>query len=62
MYFYTNDIPVLVQIIIVYLALQVVGSMSWWFYILFNSISVISGEWEGDHDDLCAMKHHLDRL
>ena len=27
-----------------------------WFYILFNSISVISGLWKGEHEGLCAMK------
>ena len=25
-------------------------------YILFNSISVISGQWKGEHEGLCAMK------
>ena len=27
-----------------------------WFYILFNSISVILGWWEGDNEKLCAME------
>ena len=26
------------------------------FYILFNSISVISGRWAGDNERLCAME------
>ena len=26
------------------------------FYILFNTISVISGQWEGDNEQLCAME------
>ena len=25
----------------------------------FNSISVISRQWEGEHERLCAMKHRL---
>ena len=25
------------------------------FYVLFNSISVISGRWAGDNERLCAM-------
>ena len=29
------------------------------FYIPINSISVISGQWKGEHERLCAMKHHL---
>ena len=29
------------------------------FYIPFNSISVISGWWKGEHERLCAMKRHL---
>ena len=29
------------------------------FYILFNSISVISGKWLGDKERLCAMESHL---
>ena len=28
-------------------------------YILFNSISVISGQWMGDNEKLCATKPHL---
>ena len=27
------------------------------FYVPFNSISVISGRWKGEHESLCAMKH-----
>ena len=26
------------------------------FYALFNSISVVSGQWEGDNEKLCAME------
>ena len=29
------------------------------FYVLFNSISVISGQWFGDNERLCAMESHL---
>ena len=29
------------------------------FYIPFNSISVISGRWKGEHERLCAMKCRL---
>ena len=29
------------------------------FYILFNSISVISGGWVADNDRLCAVESHL---
>ena len=29
------------------------------FYILFNSVSVISGRWEVDNERLCAMELHL---
>ena len=29
------------------------------FYVPFNSISVILGQWKGEHERLCAMKHHL---
>ena len=29
------------------------------FYFLFNSISVISGQWEVDNDRLGAMELHL---
>ena len=29
------------------------------FYVLFNSISVISGRWTDDNERLCAMEHHL---
>ena len=29
------------------------------FYILFNSISVISGQWADDYERLCAMGLHL---
>ena len=29
------------------------------FYVPFNSISVISGRWKGEHERLCAMKHLL---
>ena len=29
------------------------------FHVLFNSISVISGRWLGDHERLSAMKPHL---
>ena len=28
-------------------------------YIPFNSISVIQGQWEGDHKQLCEMEPHL---
>ena len=28
------------------------------FYVLFNSISVISGRWEIDNERLCAMELH----
>ena len=27
------------------------------FYVLFNSISVISGRWEVDNERLCAMEY-----
>ena len=27
------------------------------FYVLFNSISVILGQWADDNEKLCAMKH-----
>ena len=29
------------------------------FYVLFNSISVISGQWADDNEILCAMKPRL---
>ena len=29
------------------------------FHIQFNSISVISGRWKGEHKKLCAMKRRL---
>ena len=29
--------------------------MDGWF-VLFNSISVISGRWKSEHEELCAMK------
>ena len=29
------------------------------FYVLFNSVSVISGRWAGDNERLCAMKPRL---
>ena len=29
------------------------------FYVLFNSISIISGQWEGDNERLCAMEPSL---
>ena len=29
------------------------------FYVLFNSISVISGQWADDNDRLCEMKPRL---
>ena len=29
------------------------------FYVLLNSISVISGQWEVDKERLCAMELHL---
>ena len=32
------------------------GWMSLEFYVPFNSISVISGRWKGEHERLCAMK------
>ena len=32
------------------------GWMSSGFYVPFNSISVISGRWKGEHERLCAMK------
>ena len=36
----------------------------WWmddlrFYVLFNNISVISGQWEVDNERLCAMELRL---
>ena len=36
--------------------------MDGWIRVLrpFNSISVISRWWKGEHERLCAMKHHLD--
>ena len=30
-----------------------------WFYVLFNSVSVISGRWPDDNERLCAMEPHL---
>ena len=33
--------------------------MSSGFYVPFNSISVISGRWKGEHERLCAMKCRL---
>ena len=32
------------------------------FYVLFNSISVISGRWKVDNERLCAMKLRLPEL
>ena len=29
------------------------------FYILFNSISVITGQWEDDNERMCAMEPRL---
>ena len=29
------------------------------FNVPFNSISVISGRWKGEHEKLCAMKRRL---
>ena len=31
----------------------------WLFYVLFNSVSVISGQWVGDNERLFAMESHL---
>ena len=31
------------------------------FYVLFNSISVISGQWEIDNETLCAVEKILPR-
>ena len=36
------------------------GRIGQGFYVPFNSISVISGRWKGEHERLCAMKHRLD--
>ena len=35
--------------------------MDWWVRVLrpFNSISVISRRWKGEHERLCAMKRRL---
>ena len=30
-----------------------------WFYVPFNSISIISGRWKGEHESLCEMKRSL---
>ena len=30
------------------------------FYVLFNSISVISGQWADDNERLCAIEPHLE--
>ena len=35
------------------------GWMSSGFYVPFNSISVVSGRWKGEHERLCAMKCRL---
>ena len=32
------------------------------FYVLFNSISVISGRWADDNERLCAMEPRIDWL
>ena len=29
------------------------------FYVPYNSISVTSGRWKGEHERLCAMKRRL---
>ena len=29
------------------------------FYILFNNVSIISGQWENDNERLCSVKHCL---
>ena len=29
------------------------------FYVPFNSISVISGQWKDEQERFCAMKRHL---
>ena len=29
------------------------------FYVPFNSISIISGQWEDDNERLCAKESHL---
>ena len=43
--------------------LEKMRSQIWWmssgFYVPFNSISVISGRWKGEHERLCAMKCRL---
>ena len=44
------------------LAVSMGGQMTWQFYIFSNittGISVTSGQWEGDHERLCAGRHHL---
>ena len=33
--------------------------MIWVFYVPFNSISVISGQWKAEQERFCAMKCHL---
>ena len=33
--------------------------MIWVFYVPFNSISVISGQWKDEQERFCAMKCHL---
>ena len=35
------------------------GWVAWQFYIIFNRISVISGQWEGDYDGLDVVKPHF---
>ena len=46
----------------IFISLQ--GSLRWmiddlWFYVLLNSISVISGRWEDDNERLCALEPHV---
>ena len=40
-----------------------VGPNGWmdelWFNVLFNSISFISGRWQGEQEKLCAVKRRL---
>ena len=60
-----GDLPSLIRVIPIILEVRVFteGLDGWMddlqFYVLFSSVSVISGRWEVDNERLCPMELHL---
>ena len=58
-----GDIPNSISSLPGNLSVSTVKSLRWMdglqFYVLFNSVSIISGQWEIDNERLCAMELHL---